>query len=90
MTPEEYALSGTIMLSTPVAILKFGGGKSCETRIRRCLAEMNIFKLGDLIQKREDDLTSHSGFGRKSINYVKYFLAENGMSLGMTIEAHDA
>ena len=46
----------------------------------------NIYYLGDLVQKSEEELLSFSHFGRKSLPEIQSILSELGLQLGMLID----
>ncbi len=55
-------------------------------RSTNCLKSENIFFLGDLIQKTENDLLKMPNLGKKSLTEIKNILAANSLSLGMRVE----
>ena len=46
----------------------------------------NIFYIGDLIQRNENELLKAPNLGRKSLNEIKDVLASKGLTLGMKLE----
>ncbi len=54
-----------------------------SVRSRNCLANMNIYSLGDLVHKTENDLLSYKNFGETSLIEVKEILRQKGLRLGM-------
>jgi hypothetical protein len=54
-------------------------------RSANCLKNENLFYIGDLVQKSENDLLKTPNFGRKSLNEIKEVLSQMGLGLGMTI-----
>ncbi len=55
-------------------------------RSANCLKAEQIYYIGDLIQKSEQDLLRTPNLGRKSLNEIKEVLTEKGLSLGTNIE----
>ncbi|MFZ4056030.1 MAG: DNA-directed RNA polymerase subunit alpha C-terminal domain-containing protein, partial [Polynucleobacter sp.] len=47
----------------------------------------NIYYIGDLIQRTENELLKTPNLGRKSLNEIKDVLAARGLSLGMKLES---
>ena len=56
-------------------------------RSANCLKAENIYYIGDLIQRTENELLKTPNLGRKSINEIKEVLASRGLTLGMKLEA---
>jgi DNA-directed RNA polymerase subunit alpha len=55
-------------------------------RSANCLKAENIYYIGDLIQRTENELLKTPNLGRKSLNEIKEVLASRGLSLGMELE----
>lgn len=55
-------------------------------RSANCLKAEQIYYIGDLIQKTEQDLLRTPNLGRKSLNEIKEVLTEKELSLGTNIE----
>ena len=55
-------------------------------RSANCLKAENIFYIGDLIQRSENDLLKTPNLGRKSLTEIKEVLAARGLALGMKLE----
>jgi DNA-directed RNA polymerase subunit alpha len=55
-------------------------------RSANCLKTEQIYYIGDLIQKTEQDLLRTPNLGRKSLHEIKEVLEEKGLSLGTAIE----
>jgi DNA-directed RNA polymerase subunit alpha len=55
-------------------------------RSANCLKAENIFYIGDLIQRGENELLKAPNLGRKSLNEIKDVLATKGLTLGMKLE----
>lgn len=55
-------------------------------RSANCLKAENVYYIGDLIQRSENELLKTPNLGRKSLNEIKEVLASRGLSLGMKME----
>ena len=55
-------------------------------RSANCLKAENIYYIGDLIQRTENELLKTPNLGRKSLNEIKEVLASTGLTLGMKLE----
>jgi len=55
-------------------------------RSANCLKAENIYYIGDLIQRTENELLKTPNLGRKSLNEIKEVLASKGLTLGMRLE----
>ena len=55
-------------------------------RSANCLKAENIYYIGDLIQRTENELLKTPNLGRKSLNEIKEVLAARGLILGMKLE----
>jgi DNA-directed RNA polymerase, alpha subunit, bacterial and chloroplast-type len=55
-------------------------------RSANCLKAENIYYIGDLIQRTENELLKTPNLGRKSLNEIKEVLASRGLTLGMRLE----
>ena len=56
-------------------------------RSANCLKADNIYYIGDLIQRTENELLKTPNLGRKSLNEIKEVLASRGLTLGMRLES---
>jgi len=79
---EEAPKAPTIdpMLLRPVDDLEL------TVRSANCLKAENIYYIGDLIQRTENELLKTPNLGRKSLNEIKEVLAQRGLTLGMKLE----
>ncbi len=68
------------ILLRPVDELEF------TVRSANCLKAENIYYIGDLIQRTENELLKTPNLGRKSLNEIKEVLASRGLTLGMKLE----
>ncbi len=55
-------------------------------RSLNCLKAENIYYIGDLIQRTENELLKTPNLGRKSLNEIKEVLSSRGLQLGMKLE----
>jgi len=55
-------------------------------RSANCLKAENIYYIGDLIQRTENELLKTPNLGRKSLNEIKEVLASRGLTLGIKLE----
>ncbi|TSA56700.1 MAG: DNA-directed RNA polymerase subunit alpha [Methylophilaceae bacterium] len=55
-------------------------------RSANCLKAENIYYIGDLIQRSENELLKAPNLGRKSLNEIKDVLASKCLTLGMKLE----
>ncbi len=55
-------------------------------RSANCLKAENIYYIGDLIQRTENELLKAPNLGRKSLNEIKDVLASKGLTLGIKLE----
>jgi len=54
-------------------------------RAANCLKAENIYYIGDLVQRTENDLLKTPNLGKKSLTEIKTVLAQRGLSLGMIV-----
>jgi DNA-directed RNA polymerase subunit alpha len=47
----------------------------------------NIYYIGDLVQRSENELLKTPNLGKKSLTEIKDVLATHGLSLGMRLES---
>jgi DNA-directed RNA polymerase subunit alpha len=55
-------------------------------RAANCLKAENIYYIGDLVQRSENDLLKTPNLGKKSLTEIKSVLSQRGLSLGMALE----
>jgi DNA-directed RNA polymerase subunit alpha len=80
---DEEKVQRDKYLSKPVAELEL------SVRSSNCLEAAQISTIRDLVVKTEQDMLKFRNFGRKSLNEIKDFLANMGLSLGMVLEDED-
>ena len=80
--PIEHQRSAQVdpLLLRPVDDLEL------TVRSANCLKAENIYYIGDLIQRTENELLKTPNLGRKSLNEIKEVLAARGLTLGMKLE----
>jgi len=80
--PEQQAAAPQVdpILLRPVDDLEL------TVRSANCLKAENIYYIGDLIQRTENELLKTPNLGRKSLNEIKEVLAARGLTLGMKLE----
>lgn len=59
-------------------------------RSANCLKAENIFLIGDLVQRTENQLLKTPNLGRKSLTEIKEVLANRGLTLGMKLDGWEA
>ena len=57
-----------------------------SVRSMNCLKSDDIFRVGDLVQRTEQEMLRTPNFGRKSLTEIKEVLEDMGLSLGMKLE----
>jgi DNA-directed RNA polymerase subunit alpha len=57
-----------------------------SVRSMNCLKSDDVFRVGDLVQRTEQEMLRTPNFGRKSLNEIKEVLANMGLELGMKLE----
>ena len=55
-------------------------------RAANCLKAENIYYIGDLVQRSENDLLKTPNLGKKSLMEIKAVLAQRGLNLGVVID----
>src|SRR5690606_22502470 len=83
---ESYeAPAGAKPQSDPV-LLRPVDDLELAVRSANCLKAENIYYMGDLIQRTENELLKAPNLGRRSLNEIKEVLAARGLTLGMKLE----
>ncbi len=57
-----------------------------SVRSMNCLKSDDVFRVGDLVQRSEQEMLRTPNFGRKSLNEIKEVLEKMGLHLGMKLE----
>lgn len=76
--PKEPEVDPTLVL--PVDDLEL------TVRSANCLKAENIYYIGDLVQRTENELLKTPNLGKKSLTEIKDVLARRGLSLGVKLE----
>ncbi|MFP4048523.1 MAG: DNA-directed RNA polymerase subunit alpha [Desulfovermiculus sp.] len=58
-------------------------------RASNCLKKANIYTVGELVQKTENELLKAKNFGRKSLDDIIKVLNDMGLDLGMNVDNFD-
>jgi len=58
-----------------------------SVRSMNCLKSDNVFYVGDLVMRNEQDMLRTPNFGRKSLTEIKEVLSKMGLGLGMKVES---
>lgn len=80
------ALEEPIMQQIDPILLRPVDDLELTVRSANCLKAENIYYIGDLIQRTENELLKTPNLGRKSLNEIKDVLASKGLTLGMRLE----
>ena len=83
---SEPALSPRTSPSVDPILLRPVDDLELTVRSANCLKAENIYYIGDLIQRTENELLKTPNLGRKSLNEIKEVLAARGLTLGMKLE----
>lgn len=78
--PEQAGSQVDPLLLRPVEELEL------PVRAANCLKAENIYLIGDLVQRSENDLLKTPNLGKKSLMEIKSVLSQRGLSLGMMLE----
>ena len=81
----EAGVGGRAPLVDPI-LMRPVDDLELTVRSANCLKAENIFYIGDLIQRTENELLKTPNLGRKSLNEIKEVLASRGLTLGMKLE----
>ncbi|MDX8384852.1 MAG: DNA-directed RNA polymerase subunit alpha [Ghiorsea sp.] len=79
-TTEDQGDDMTDLLSQPIDHLDL------SVRSMNCLKSDNVFYVGDLVQRTEQEMLRTPNFGRKSLTEIKLVLHGMGLDLGMELD----
>lgn len=82
---DELVIEQTEEKTDPV-LLQTIDELDLTVRSANCLKAENIYYLGELVQRSENELLKTPNLGKKSLNEIKDLLASKSLSLGMKIE----
>jgi len=83
---EESQLDKKETYTFDPALLRPVDDLELTVRSANCLKAENIFYIGDLVQKTENELLKTPNLGKKSLTEIKDVLATRSLSLGMKLE----
>ncbi len=83
-TPEEQ-IEDTQTSELNLDLFKKASELELSVRSSNCLKNDNIFYVGDLVRRTEQDMLRTPNFGRKSLNEIITVLENMGLSLGMDL-----
>jgi DNA-directed RNA polymerase subunit alpha len=83
---SEPQITGRVTPSVDPILLRPVDDLELTVRSANCLKAENIYYIGDLIQRTENELLKTPNLGRKSLNEIKEVLAARGLTLGMKLE----
>jgi len=84
--PEAIAVVGGRGPQIDPTLMRPVDDLELTVRSANCLKAENIYYIGDLIQRTENELLKTPNLGRKSLNEIKEVLASRGLTLGMKLE----
>jgi DNA-directed RNA polymerase subunit alpha len=82
----EVAVTSRVSPQVDPILLRPVDDLELTVRSANCLKAENIYYIGDLIQRTENELLKTPNLGRKSLNEIKEVLAARGLTLGMKLE----
>jgi DNA-directed RNA polymerase subunit alpha len=82
----EVAVASRVSPQVDPILLRPVDDLELTVRSANCLKAENIYYIGDLIQRTENELLKTPNLGRKSLNEIKEVLAARGLTLGMKLE----
>ena len=86
MSFEELSLENKVRNDFDPLLLRPVDDLELTVRSANCLKAENIYYIGDLVQKSENELLKTPNLGKKSLTEIKDVLAVRSLSLGMKLE----
>lgn len=86
MSLEEAATDNNEQHGFDPLLLRPVDDLELTVRSANCLKAENIYFIGDLVQKTENELLKTPNLGKKSLTEIKDVLADRSLSLGMSLE----
>ena len=83
---EESCLDSKVTNDFDPVLLRPVDDLELTVRSANCLKAENIYFIGDLVQKSENELLKTPNLGKKSLTEIKDVLASRSLSLGMKLE----
>ncbi len=83
---EEHKESSEPVDNVDPLLLRPVDDLELTVRAANCLKAENIYYIGDLVVRSENDLLKTPNLGKKSLMEIKNVLASRGLSLGMKLE----
>ncbi len=83
---EESCLDNNVRNDFDPILLRPVDDLELTVRSANCLKAENIYYIGDLVQKSENELLKTPNLGKKSLTEIKDVLASRSLSLGMKLE----
>lgn len=84
---EEPASASEKTASVDPLLLRPVDDLELTVRAANCLKAENIYYIGDLVTRSENDLLKTPNLGKKSLMEIKNVLASRGLSLGMKLDS---
>jgi len=86
MSFEESSADSNVRNDYDPLLLRPVDDLELTVRSANCLKAENIYYIGDLVQKTENELLKTPNLGKKSLTEIKDVLAARSLSLGMKLE----
>jgi DNA-directed RNA polymerase subunit alpha len=86
MNFEESAGENNVRNDYDPLLLRPVDDLELTVRSANCLKAENIYLIGDLVQKTENELLKTPNLGKKSLTEIKDVLSTRSLSLGMKID----
>jgi DNA-directed RNA polymerase subunit alpha len=83
---EEEAVVGSSRKELNPILFRLIDDLELGVRSTNCLKAENIYYIGDLVQRTENELMKTPNLGKKSLNEIKEALKAHGLDLGMKLD----